>query len=86
MGKPEAGLKTTAHTPFNLASITKPFTTTTLMTLVTEGKLFLDEPANKHLQKTKITGPNGNPDSATIRRLGAHAGGAINARTFLPRS
>jgi len=71
----EAGLKATAHTPFSLASITKPFTTTTLMTLVAEGKLSLDEPANKHLQKTKITGPNGNPDGATIRRLGAHAGG-----------
>src|SRR5437868_6710617 len=71
----EAGLKATAHTPFSLASITKPFTTTTLMTLVAEGKLSLDEPANKYLQSGKITGPNGNPDGATIRRLGAHAGG-----------
>ena len=71
----EAGLKTTAHTPFSLASITKPFTTTTLMMLVAEGKLSLDEPANKYLQNGKITGPNGNPDGATIRRLGAHAGG-----------
>jgi len=71
----EAGLKATAHTPFSLASITKPFTTTTLMTLVAEGKLSLDEPANKYLQKSKITGPNGNPDGATLRRLGAHAGG-----------
>jgi CubicO group peptidase (beta-lactamase class C family) len=71
----ESGLKATEHTPFSLASITKPFTTTTLMTLVAEGKISLDEPANKHLPKSKIVGPNGNPDGATIRRLGAHAGG-----------
>jgi CubicO group peptidase (beta-lactamase class C family) len=71
----EAGLKATAHTPFSLASITKPFTTTTLMTLVAEGKLSLDDPANKYLQNSKIMGPNGNPEEATLRRLGAHASG-----------
>ncbi len=71
----DAGLKATAHTPFSLASITKPFTTTTLMTLVAEGKLSLDESANKYLRKSKIVGPNGNPDGATPRRLGGHAGG-----------
>jgi CubicO group peptidase (beta-lactamase class C family) len=71
----ESGLKVTANTPFSLASITKPFTTTTLMTLVDEGKISLDEPANKYLPKSKIVGPNGNPDGATLRRLGAHAGG-----------
>jgi CubicO group peptidase (beta-lactamase class C family) len=71
----ETGLKATANTPFSLASITKPFTTTTLMTLVAEGKLHLDDPANKYLRVTKIQGPNGNPNEATLRRLGAHAGG-----------
>lgn len=71
----EAGLKATPHTPFSLASITKPFTTTTLMTLVAEGKLTLDDPANKYLNDARITGSNGNPDGATLRRLGAHAGG-----------
>ena len=71
----ETGLKVTPHTPFSLASITKPFTTTTLMTLVGEGRISLDEPANKYLPNSKIVGPNGNPDGATLRRLGAHAGG-----------
>lgn len=71
----KTGLKVTEHTPFSLASITKPFTTTTLMTLVAEGKLALDGPANKYLGDAKITGSNGNPDGATLRRLGAHAGG-----------
>ena len=45
----EAGVKATPHTPFSLASITKPFTATTMMTLVAEGKLALDDPANKYL-------------------------------------
>lgn len=71
----ESGLKATAHTSFSLASITKPFTATTLMTLVAEGKLHLDDPANKHLRSSHIRGPNGDPNEATLRRLGAHVGG-----------
>ena len=71
----EAGLKVTANTPFSLASITKPFTTTTLTILAAEGKLRLDDPANKYLGHTQIQGPNGNPEEATLRRLGAHVGG-----------
>ena len=71
----ESGLKATANTPFSLASITKPFTTTTLMILVAEGKLHLDDPADKYLPQNKIQGPNGNPNEATLRRLGAHVGG-----------
>lgn len=71
----ESGLKATANTPFSLASITKPFTTTTLMILVAEGKLHLDDPANKYLPQSKIQGPNGDPNEATLRRLGAHVGG-----------
>src|ERR1700748_2907782 len=49
----EAAVKATSRTPFNLASLTKPFTTTTLMTLVAEGKLSLDDPANNYLAKSK---------------------------------
>jgi CubicO group peptidase (beta-lactamase class C family) len=71
----ESELKATAHTPFSLASITKPFTAATLMILAAEGKLDLDDPANKHLRQRKLQGPNGNPNEATLRRLGAHVGG-----------
>jgi len=71
----EAALKATSRTPFNLASLTKPFTTTTLMTLVAEGKLSLDDPANNYLAKVKIVGRNGNVDAATVRMLGAHVSG-----------
>jgi CubicO group peptidase (beta-lactamase class C family) len=45
------------------------------MTLVAEKKVSLEEPANKYLVESKLHGPNGNPDSATVRRLGAHVGG-----------
>ncbi|HUN83150.1 MAG TPA: serine hydrolase domain-containing protein [Terracidiphilus sp.] len=71
----EAGTKATSRTPFNLASLTKPFTTTTLMTLIAEGKLSLDGPANNYLPKSKIVGTNGNANAATVRRLGAHVSG-----------
>jgi CubicO group peptidase (beta-lactamase class C family) len=71
----EASVKATSRTPFNLASITKPFTATTLMTLVAEGKLSLDNPANDYLGKSKIVGRNGDANAATVRRLGAHVSG-----------
>lgn len=71
----EAAVKTTPRTPFNLASLTKPFTATTLMTLVAEGKLPLDDPANNHLAKSRIVGANGNADATTVRQLGAHVSG-----------
>ena len=71
----EAAVKATSRTPFNLASLTKPFTTTTLMTLVAEGKLSLDDSANNYLAKSKVVGANGNADAATVRQLGAHASG-----------
>jgi len=71
----EASLKVTPHTPFSMASITKPFTTTTLMTLVGAGKLSLDEPANKYLAGSKIIGRNGSAEAVSVRLLGAHASG-----------
>jgi len=70
-----AGRKVTSRTPFCLASITKPFTTTVLTTLAAEGKLSLDEPGGRYLGKRAPRGPNGDPAGTTIRRLGAHAGG-----------
>jgi len=71
----ETSLKATARTPFSLASITKPFTATTLMTLVAQGKLSLDASANKYLAKSKIVDGNGNADAVTVRLLGAHVSG-----------
>jgi CubicO group peptidase (beta-lactamase class C family) len=82
----EAAVKATSRTPFNLASLTKPFTTTTLMTLVAEGKLSLDDPANHYLAKSKIVGTNGNADAATVRQLGAHVSGLPTLFAMYDRS
>ncbi len=73
----EAGVRVTPHTPFSLASITKPFTATTLMTLAAEGKLELDAPANMYLAGSEFVGLNGDAAaaSATVRQLGAHVSG-----------
>ena len=71
----EATLKATPHTPFSMASVTKPFTATTLMTLVAEGRLSLDAPANRSLVGSKILGKNGYANAATVRMLGAHVSG-----------
>ncbi len=71
----EAKLTATPKTPFSMASITKPFTSTTLMTLISEGKLSLDDSANRYMEEGGIGGSNGNPDLATVRMLGAHISG-----------
>jgi CubicO group peptidase (beta-lactamase class C family) len=71
----EAGVKATPHTPFSLASITKPFTATTIMTLVAEGKLALDKPANQYLAGCQLVGTDRNAEAVSVRLLGAHASG-----------
>ena len=71
----EAGVQTTPHTPFSMASVTKPFTATTLMTLVAEGKLSLDESANKYLAGCKLVGAARGAEAVSVRQLGAHISG-----------
>jgi len=71
----EAGLKATSRTAFSLASITKPLTATTLLTLVAQGILSLDDPVNSHLSNSPIEGTNGSANDVTVRLLGAHASG-----------
>jgi CubicO group peptidase (beta-lactamase class C family) len=69
----EADTKVSEHTPFCLASITKPFTTTAMMTLVASGRISLDDSANQYLgRKSRL---RGNAKAANIRLLGAHAAG-----------
>jgi D-alanyl-D-alanine carboxypeptidase len=43
------GRVATAATPFNIASVTKPFTSAVTMQLVRAGKIALDDPVRKHL-------------------------------------
>ena len=69
----KANLKATPHTPFSVASVSKPFTTTAVATLAAEGKLALDEPANKYLGQVPLRGIESS--AVTVRQLGAHAAG-----------
>lgn len=71
----EGGRKATSATPFSVASTTKPFTTTALMTLVRDGKLDLDRPANDYLGADRIVDARGPAQAATLRRLASHSSG-----------
>ena len=77
-----AETKVSEHTPFCLASITKPFTTTTMMTLVAAGKISLDDSANKYFSEG--SGLKGNAKGATLRLLGAHAAGLPSMFEMFP--
>lgn len=64
-----------AHTPYSLASITKPLTATALMILARAGKLDLDKPANDYLGAAKLLGRAGDARHATVRRIANHSAG-----------
>src|SRR5918996_1628367 len=52
----EQQIPATPHTPYSLASISKPFTATAAMKLVEQGHLALDHPANDYLGNARIIG------------------------------
>jgi CubicO group peptidase (beta-lactamase class C family) len=68
-----ARLPATPHTPYSLASISKPITATAIMQLVESGHLRLDRPANDYLGDARIGGRHA--ERATVRRLLSHMGG-----------
>lgn len=66
----ELGVKATDKTVYQIQSVTKQFTASAILLLAQEGKLGLDDPLSKHLDKT--------PDSwseVTIRHLLTHTSG-----------
>jgi CubicO group peptidase (beta-lactamase class C family) len=71
----ENRIRATIHTPYSLASISKPITTTALMTLVEQRKLDLDKPVNDYLGNAKLKAIAGSADDATIRRIANHTSG-----------
>jgi CubicO group peptidase (beta-lactamase class C family) len=71
----EARLAATPHTPYSLASISKPITTTGLMILVERGLIDLDRPVNDYLGDAKVTARVGDADDATVRRVADHTSG-----------
>ena len=76
--------RVTPHTPFSLASVTKPFTTTALMVLVAAGEVALDAPANDYLGAAKIRAGVGNPDAVTVRSLASHSSGLPGTFQIFP--
>ena len=71
----ERMIRATPNTMYSLASISKPFTATALMTLVERGAVTLDSPANAYLGSGKLTGLAGDAAGATVRRVMSHTAG-----------
>ena len=63
------------NTMYSLASISKPFTATGLMTLVEAGKIELDKPINDYLGNSKLKAWAGDATQATVRRVANHSSG-----------
>jgi CubicO group peptidase (beta-lactamase class C family) len=62
-------------TMFSLASVSKPFTATGLMTLAQAGKLGLDRPVNDYLGDVKLQARVGDGAQATVRQVANHSAG-----------
>jgi CubicO group peptidase (beta-lactamase class C family) len=71
----EARVPATAHTPYSLASISKPMTATGLMLLRQSGRIDLDQPINRYLGGAKLTARIGDAAQATVRRVANHTSG-----------
>lgn len=72
----ERQIRATPHTPYSLASISKPITATAIMILSERGELDLDAPANRYLSPTgQIRSFDGDAAAVTVRSLLSHTGG-----------
>lgn len=69
------GIAATPHTPYLLASVSKPILTTALMRLAQDGKVDLDAPANRYLPDSPLTAHEGRVEDATVRRVANHSSG-----------
>ena len=67
--------KATLNSIYKIASVSKPITVTGLMTLVDQGLVGLDKPANDYLTRAKLRAYAGSADGMTIRRLANHTSG-----------
>src|SRR5258708_19772664 len=65
----------TAHTPFSIASVTKPITATALLLLYQRGKIDLDRPIDEYLGEKKLTARVGAARDATVRTVARHVSG-----------
>ncbi|MFO1248925.1 MAG: serine hydrolase domain-containing protein [Alphaproteobacteria bacterium] len=80
----EKKILATENTMYSLASVSKPFTTTGLMTLVQAGKINLDKPIDDYLGEAKLKGWAGDAREATVRRVANHSSGLpLHAQFFV---
>ncbi len=71
----ERNIPATEHTPYPLASISKPLTAIGLMTLVERGLVNLDASVNDYLDEAKLQARVGDAVEATVRRVASHTAG-----------
>ncbi len=72
-GMAAPGMPVNSRTLFQVASCSKTVTGLAVLTLVRDGHLVLDRPANQYLQRWQLPGPRG--DRATIAELLSHTAG-----------
>jgi CubicO group peptidase (beta-lactamase class C family) len=66
---PQSGAPMTKDAIFRLYSMTKPFTSVAIMTLVEDGKILLNDPVSKHLPKLKglqVSVPRVDPSTGRV--------------------
>jgi CubicO group peptidase (beta-lactamase class C family) len=71
----EERIRATENSMYSLASVSKPFTATGLMTLVQAGRIDLDKPINDYLGDAKLRARIGDANAATVRRVANHSSG-----------
>jgi len=83
----ERRLPATIHTPYSLASVSKPITTTAIMKLVEAGRIDLDKPVNDYLSPgSQLNVWIGDPKEVTVRRLASHTSGLTGQMNFYMES
>lgn len=78
----EEGHPATPHTPYSLASISKPMTATGVMLLVEEGLVDPDAPLDRYMGDGGLRGLAAPPTLATVRKVLAHTAGLPLHYTF----
>jgi CubicO group peptidase (beta-lactamase class C family) len=71
----EKMIPATPDTMYELASLTKPYTSTGVMELVEQHKIELDRPINEYLGSARLTAIVGDASGATVRRVLCHTSG-----------
>jgi CubicO group peptidase (beta-lactamase class C family) len=71
----ERQIRATAHTPYSLASATKPITATAVMKLHEARKLNIDMPIERFLGGLKLMSHGGDSAGVTARQIMAHSAG-----------